>query len=138
MSNITAARTVQRGQGEIRAYKMIASLKIFQGGMVSVVAASGNAQKAGDTASTKFVGVADKTADNSTGAAGAKKVKVWAKGVFDFACASADQTWVGVKVYAVDDQTVALAATTTNDVLVGVVTEFVSATKVFVAITPDA
>lgn len=137
MANITAPRAVTRGQGQIRAYKMIASLKIFAGGLVSIVTASGNAQKAGDTSGTKFVGIADKTVDNSTGAAGAKKVRVWATGVVQLGCASADQTWVGQKVYAVDDQTVALAATTTNDILVGIVTEVVSATSVFVALTPD-
>lgn len=138
MANLTAARTIQRGQGHIRPYKLLASTKVFAGALVSVVDASGLAGQAGDTAGTKFVGVADKTSDNSAGAAGAKKVRVWATGVIDLTCASADQTWVGKKVYAVDNQTVALAATTTNDVLVGYVTEFVSATKVFVALTPDA
>jgi hypothetical protein len=136
MTALTAARTIQRGQGIIRPYKL-AAVKVLAGALVSVVPATGYAQKSADTATHKFVGVADKTVDNSAGAAGAKKVRVWASGVFDFACASADQTWVGLKVYAVDDNTVALAATTTNDVLVGIVTEVVSATKVFVAITPD-
>lgn len=136
MSNLTAPRAVQRGQGHIRPYKL-GAVKVFAGALVSVVVATGYGIKSGDTAGHKFVGVADKTVDNSAGAAGAKKVRVWANGVFDFACASADQTWVGLKVYAVDDQTVALVATTTNDVLVGVVTEFVSATKVFVSLTPD-
>lgn len=137
MANQTAARAITRGQGQIRPYKMIASLKIFAGALVSVVTASGNAQKAGDTSGTKFVGIADKTVDNSTGVAGAKKVRVWSTGVVNLACAAADQTWVGQKVYAVDDQTVALAATTTNDILVGIVTEVVSATSIFVALTPD-
>lgn len=136
MSNLTAARTLQRGDGVIRPVKL-GAVKVFAGGLVSIVVATGYAQRSGDTAGHKFAGVADKTVDNSAGAAGAKKARVWARGVFDFACASADQTWVGLKVYAVDDQTVALAATTTNDVLVGIVTEVVSATKVFVAITPD-
>jgi predicted RecA/RadA family phage recombinase len=136
MANLTAARAVQRGDGIIRPYK-VAAVDIFAGALVSVVPATGYAQRAGDTATHKFVGVADKTVKNAGGAAGAKKVRVWAKGVFDLACSGADQTWVGQKVYVVDDQTVALAATTTNDVLVGVVTEVVSATKVFVALTPD-
>lgn len=139
MADLTAARAVQRGQGHIRPYKLAASTKIFAGAIVSVnSSSSGYAVNGSDAANRKFVGVADKTADNSAGAAGAKKVRVWATGVFDFACSGADQTWVGQKVYIVDNQTVALAATTTNDVLVGYVTELVSATKVFVAITPDA
>ncbi len=138
MANLTAARGIQRGQGQVRPFKVLANTKIFAGALVSVVSASGFAGQAGDTAGTRFVGIADKTVDNSTGAAGAKKVRVWATGVVDLACSGADQTWVGQKVYAVDNQTVALAATTTSDILVGVVTEIVSATKVFVALTPDA
>lgn len=136
MANLTAVRALQRGQGHIRPYKL-GAVKVFAGALVSVVTATGYAQRSGDTTGHKFVGVADKTVDNSAGAAGAKKVRVWATGVIDLACSGADQTWVGAKVYAVDDQTVALAATTTNDVLVGIVTEVVSATKVFVALTPD-
>lgn len=137
MANLTAARSIQRGQGQIRPYRL-AAVDVFQGALVSVTAATGFATNAGDTAGTKFVGVADKTARNATGAAGAKKVRVWATGVIDLVASGATQAWVGQKVYAMDNQTVALAATATNDILVGVVTEFVSATKVFVALTPDA
>jgi predicted RecA/RadA family phage recombinase len=128
---------MQRGDGVIRPYK-VGAVDVFAGALVSVVQATGFAQRSGDTSGHKFVGVADKNVKNSTGAAGSKKVRVWARGVFPFACTGADQTWTGQKVYAVDDQTVALAATTTNDVLVGVVTEVVSATQVFVALTPDS
>jgi len=137
MANLTVPRAIQRGQGYIRPYKVAASTDILAGALVAVNAA-GYAVNAADTASTKVVGIADKTSKNTAGAAGAKTVRVWATGVIDLACASATQAWVGQKVYAVDNQTVALAATTTNDILVGVVTEFVSATKVFVALTPDA
>src|SRR4051812_31860514 len=103
MTALAAARTIQRGQGVIRPYKL-GAVKVLAGAMVSVVVATGYGIKSADTAGHKFVGVADKTVDNSAGAAGAKKVKVYATGVFDFACSGADQTWVGVKVYAVDDQ----------------------------------
>jgi hypothetical protein len=138
MANLTAVRAIQRGQGVIRPYKVAASTKIFAGALVGVnTSSSGYATNLDDSANRKFVGIADKTCDNTNGAAGAKKVRVWAQGVVDLACTGADQTWVGQKVFAVDNQTVALAATTTNDVQVGVVTEVVSATKVFVALTAD-
>ncbi len=137
MANLTAPRAMQRGDGIIRPYR-VGAVDIFAGALVNLVSATGYAKKAGDNVGEKFLGVADKSAKNSTGAAGAKKVRVWSRGVFPFACSGANQTWVGQKVYAVDDQTVALAATTTNDVLVGVVTELVSATQVFVSLTPDA
>jgi len=136
MANLTAPRAIQRGQGHIRPYALAGSTTVLQGALVAV-GSSGFATNAADTANLKFVGVADKTSRNTAGN-GAKKVRVWANGVIDLACTGATQAWVGQKVYAVDNQTVALAATTTNDVLVGVVTEFVSATKVFVALTPDA
>ena len=137
MAALTAARSIQRGQGQIRPYKLAASTKVFAGALVALDTATGFAVNATDAAARSFAGIADKTSDNSAGAAGAKKVRVWATGVVNLACSGADQTWVGKKVYAVDNQTVALAATTTNDVLVGVVTEVVSATQVFVALTPD-
>lgn len=137
MAVLTAARGIQRGDGRIRPYKVAATTDILAGAIVTIDTTSRLAKNGTDSATEKFVGIADKTVRNLTGAAAAKTVRVWAEGVIDFACTGASQTWVGQKVYIVDNQTVALAATTTNDVLVGIVTEVASATRVFVAITPD-
>jgi predicted RecA/RadA family phage recombinase len=87
-----------------------------------------------DTASHTFVGVADQSKSNAGAADGAEEVKAWKTGVFEFVAASATQAWVGVTVYIVDNQTVALAATTTNDIAVGKVVALISATKVRVRI----
>jgi hypothetical protein len=138
MANLTAGRNYRRQEGKTRPYKVAASTKLYGGSSVSLNAA-GFAKLGADTASEKFVGVARDLADNSTGANGDKDVVVWANGVFDFAFSgTAVQANVGLPVYLVDDNTVALAATTTNDLLVGRIVEFISASKVRVAITPDA
>lgn len=138
MANLTVGRNYRRGEGKIRPYKVAATTTI-QGGSSVHLNAGGFAKLAGDTASEKFVGVANGKANNSAGANGDIDVNVWSTGVFDFAfTGTATQATVGQKVYSVDDNTVAVAATTTNDVLVGTVVEFLSATKVRVSITPDA
>lgn len=135
MADLTAPKNYRRQEGEKGPYKQ-AAVKLFQGALVSLNT-SGFAKKAADTASEIFVGVMEETVDNSAGAAGDKDAIVWKTGEFDMAFSgTATQADVGKKVYAVDDQTVALAATTTNDVLVGRITEFISASKVRVAISP--
>lgn len=135
MADITVARDPGEQGGKILALAVKASTKLVAGAAVSTDS-NGLLKNASDTASEVFAGIMDKTVDNSAGAAGAKRGRVIRRGVFDFACASATQAWVGQKVYAVDNQTVALAATTINDILVGRVVDFISATKVRVEITP--
>jgi hypothetical protein len=136
MANLTAAKNYRRQPGELVAYKLN-NIKVFTGALLAVNS-SGYAVKANDAAVEAVIGVAESTVDNSTGSAGDKTVDVWQSGVFDFAFSgTATQADVGKKVYAVDDQTVALAATTTNDNLVGRIVEFISASKVRVRISPE-
>lgn len=132
MANLTASRADQRQNGELVDIPLAAATKVFAGSNVNYNVA-GLGKKAADVASEIFAGVAMETIDN-TGAAGAKSVRVWKEGVFSMNCASATQAWVGQKVHSVDDNLVALAATTTNDVVVGTVVQFVSATEVRVKI----
>lgn len=132
MTNLTADKADERQEG-ILVDVSLAATKVFKGSNVSINT-SGFAKKASDTTGEVFAGVAMETVDNSAGAAGDKYVRVWKEGVFSMTCASATQAWVGQKVYAVDDNVVALAATTTNDVLVGTVVGFVSDTEVRVKI----
>lgn len=132
MANLTVDKDDKRQEGVLVEAYLAASTKVFKGSNVAVDT-SGYAVKAADTASFAFAGVAMETVDN-TGSAGDKYVRLWKEGVFSMNCASATQAWVGQDVYAVDDNLVALAATTTNDVRVGRVVEFVSATEVRVKI----
>jgi len=87
---------------------------------------------AGDTADQRVVGIALEEKDNSAGAAGDLSVLVRRGKIEKFTAASADQAWVGNLVFVVDDTTVALAATTTNDIVVGMVVKVDSATVVWV------
>lgn len=111
---------------------------IFEGALVAINAA-GYAVNAGDDANAVVVGVADESVDNSGGAAGDTSIKVRRSGVFTFVAAwSAAQADVNTLVYAVDNQSVDLVGTTTNDVLVGRVVEVLSSSKVRVDIRDRA
>lgn len=112
------------------AYPVTASTTIYKGDAVMLV--SGYAVPGADTSGGIFVGVATTTVVNS-GAAGAARVEVYDDGSFPFtAVGAAVATWLGVMVYLNGDATVALAGTTSNDVLCGKVTEVESATRVWV------
>ena len=131
MTLLTASRPDQRQEGILIDVDLAPATKVFQGSIVHTNAA-GFAKKGGDNAAEKFAGVAMETADSSIAAQ--SYVRVWKEGVFSFPCTGATQAWVGQDVFAVDDNVVALAATTTNDVRVGTVVKFVSTTEVRVKI----
>lgn len=133
MANATAARDDKQSAGDVVTCK-VGVAKIFAGTLVTKNA-SGYAVKGADTASFTFAGVAADTVDNSAGSAGDKKIDVYTEGTFEFGFSgTATQATEGLAVYVVDDSTVALAATTTNDVLVGKVVEFINASTVRVKI----
>lgn len=130
MADITTSRHDARQEGILVDVKLAASTTLYAGTLVNANT-SGLAVKGSDTASEVFLGVAMETVDS------AKKpyIRVWAEGVFDFDFSgTATQATVGKDVYVVDNHTVALAATTTNDVRVGKVIGFNSATSVRVKI----
>jgi hypothetical protein len=134
MAATTTAREAKRQEGRTRSHKC-AAVKIPKGVLVCHNTA-GYATNGADTASFLFAGVAYETVDNSAGAAGDKSIRVEKTGDFEFAfgAGNAAQALVGTAVYITDNQTVDLAATTTNDVLVGYISEIISATKVRVRI----
>lgn len=114
-------------------YPVAATTTIYQGD--AVMLSSGYAVPGADTASAIFVGVAAAKVDNSAGAAGDLNVEVYDEGNFPFVASSAAvATWLGQMVYLNDDASVALAGTTSNDVLCGKVTEVESASRVWVRI----
>ncbi len=138
MADITERKaSTDRQDGLILSFLQGAE-SIFEGALVAINAA-GYAVNAGDDANAVIVGVADESVDNSGGAAGDLSIKVRRSGVFTFVAAwSAAQADVNTLVYAVDNQSVDLAATTTNDVLVGRVVEVLSSSKVRVDIRDRA
>lgn len=114
-------------------YLMKASTTIYAGGMVSLDA-NGLALPASDTATDKgVVGLALQTV---TSAASGSYYVECEEGVFLLAGSSLTQAGQGGKVTIVDDQTVGLAAGTTNDITAGILVEYVSATSGWVDIGP--
>jgi hypothetical protein len=109
-------------------YPVAASTKIYAGSLVCVNA-DGFAVPAADTSGYVFVGVALEQVDNSAGANGAKNLRVRRQGVFEFDAASITQAMVGDPMYAVDDHTFDDAAGPTNDIKVGLLVKYASATK---------
>ena len=138
MADITARKaSTDRQDGLVYPFKMGVE-SIFEGALVAINAA-GFVVNAGDDANAVVVGVADESVDNSGGSAGDKTLQVRRSGVFTFVAGwSAAQADVNTLVYAVDNQTVDLAATTTNDVLVGRIVEVLSSSKVRVDIRDRA
>lgn len=135
MTALTARKDTRRQEAVRLPFPVEEATKIFEGSLVSVNAA-GYAVPATDTTAERVVGVAAEEADNTSGADGAIDVIVWTDGAHSFAAAfSASIANVGDKVYAVDSQTVDLAANTTNDVLVGVIVGVESSSQVRVKLT---
>jgi lactam utilization protein B len=116
-----AERNTCYKDGMLIALLVAASTKIEAGKMVSV-GADGYAIEAADTASTICMGIADETADNTTGADGALTVRIRRGKVFKLKNSATNavvQASVGSNVYVEDDQTVAVAAGPTNDIVAG-------------------
>lgn len=133
MSALTKDRNTVMKQGDYAAYPVKTGVKIYAGSIVAV-GTDGYAIPGADTAGYRFVGVSRDFVDNTGGASGALSVEVWRKGCFELASAGMARSNTGDKVYIVDDQTVGLAATTVNDVPCGMISEFYSATSVYVDI----
>lgn len=133
MSNITASREDNAQDGLLLSVPLAAT-KIYKGSLVAFNA-SGYADHAADTSGFFRAGIAYETVDNSGGSAGDLRVRIKRAGVVDLDFSgTATQATVGQQVTMVDDHTVALAATTTNDVVCGRAVGFISATKVRVDI----
>ena len=101
-----------------------ASVKIFKGAMVAIDS-SGNAMPAGLLAggSVRVIGVANATADNSSGAAGAIEVEV-TSGVFKMVNNSGElvtRASVGAACFVLDDNTVSLTNGTSTRATAGIV-----------------
>ena len=135
MTALTEDKQIELQDGVEKDFPVAASQKIFGGALVAVNA-DGYALEGSDTAGLIFQGVAMGQADNSFGANGAISVVVRRKGLVKCVIAAITQANVGDKVYLVDDQTVGLAATTTNDILCGKIAGYVDATHCWVDIEP--
>jgi hypothetical protein len=128
MSALTRDRATPYREGIEVEYLVAANTKIYAGSLVCVNTA-GYAAPAADTSGYKIAGVALEQVDNSGGSNGGKNVRVRRAGVFEFDAVSITQNMVGTSMYATDDHTFDDAAGPVNDIKVGLLVKYVSATK---------
>lgn len=117
----------KRQDGVIISVPVKGSTTIYKGAMV-VDLGTGYASVGADGSGYVFLGVAVEKVDNSSGSDGAKEVRVYKTGTFQYTKASAAQTDLGQAAYIRDDNTVSLS--TTNSVLAGYVVDIVDSSTV--------
>ncbi len=130
MAALTADRnTAERVLG-LEYYPLADNVLIYKGSLVCIDA-SGYVHPAADTAGLTFVGFAETHVDNTVvgHAAGLKSIQVRSDRSALMNGSSLTQASVGQVVYALDDNTVGLAASSTHRIAVGVLTNYVSATS---------
>jgi hypothetical protein len=131
---VTENQIVKRQDGTRRSYPVAASVKIYEGTLVFLTAA-GYATDVTATGVNGFVGIAVEQADNSSGSAGDIVIEVWSEGDFELTGTGFAQADVGSKVYAEDNYTIGVSISSAS-VPIGMVTKYVSSTKLIVSIDP--
>lgn len=119
--------------GDINEFPVIAADIIYEGAAVGLVAASGHARPL--TSADKFVGFAERKADNSAGAAAAINVRTVKRGCIQLSVTGAVITDVDQPIYATDDN--AFQFTPTSGIFIGFVRRFVSSGVVIVEFDAD-
>jgi hypothetical protein len=128
---VTANQIIQKREGR-RSYPVAASVRIYEGTLVFLTA-TGYATDVTASGVNGFLGVAVGEANNSSGSAGDITVEVWPEGEFVLEGTGFAQSDVGSTVYAEDNYTVGVSISTAS-VPIGMVTEFISSTKIRVDI----
>lgn len=129
---LSADKPREYGHGDFNEYPVQAAEKIYQGSAVGIVAADGYADVL--AAGMVFVGFAEKTADNTGGAAGAIRVRCRREGQVKLVVVGVDATKVGEPVFATDDDTFTLTSAA-NRPQIGIVSQHVSGTTCWVMYT---
>ena len=122
MTTLAADKARAYEIGERNEFPVIASDIIYEGAAVGVVLASGHARPL--TSVDRFVGFAEKQADNSSGSAADINVRVIKKGSVVLPVTGAVITDVNLPVYAQDDN--AFSFVKTSGVFIGFARRFVS------------
>lgn len=130
MTALSAARETARMDGELASIGVAAAGVIYKGGLVC--ASSGYLVAGANTAGYKFAGVAYENATGN-GTNGGVASRVWRKGQYLFAIASAAVGDEGKRVFISDDATVTY---TPGNVFCGVVSKYEDSTHVWVDIEP--
>ena len=121
MAALTAPRSTKEREIKEIGYPVAAGVKIFAGGIVAMDA-SGFARPAANATTSRCMGVAMATVDNTSGTAGAQTV-VARRSCFGFATADVTVVDVGKDCWALDDQTVTKTAPATNPAKAGVIVQ---------------
>jgi hypothetical protein len=119
MTALTAARATKEREAFETGYAVDAGVKVIGGGMVAF-GATGYARPAANATTSRCMGVAMETVDNTAGAAGAATVKV-RRSCFSFATTDVTLADVGKDCWAVDDQTVTKTQPGSNPAKAGVI-----------------
>jgi len=122
MTTLSADKARTWEIGERNEFPVIASDTIYEGAAVGVVLASGHARPL--TSVDRFVGFAEKQADNSDGSAADINVRVVKKGSAVLPVTGAVITDINLPVYAQDDDTFSFVKT--SGVFIGFSRRFVS------------
>lgn len=129
--SLSANREVDRYvDQELRALPVKASAHIYKGALVGLSSGYARGLVAGDT----FAGVAYEEANNSTGADGARLVRVFTMGDFEHALSGASRANNGAAVYASDDGMLTLTAS--GNSLVGRQVDAPSSGKIVLRLRP--
>ncbi len=132
MAALTTGVNLTEKEGKLLAHPVVASDVIYKGALLKHNAAGYLAPMAAESGAF-FAGIAYETVDNSAGSAGDVACKVMKVGTFLMVTSGMAQADVGSTVYASDDATFSTTQAS-NEVAVGVITEYVSATSVWVRI----
>ena len=132
---LTSDKQIERTDGVQLAFPVNGTSKIYAGALVCVDA-DGYLVPGADTAGLIFQGIAMQQRDNASGDDGDQLCVVQRRGLVKCAIAAATQANIGDSVFLVDDNTVGLSATTTNDIYCGIIAGYVDTTHVWVDIEP--
>lgn len=132
---LSADRDTVMKAGDLRAYPVKANVKIYKGALL-MIDSDGYLTLAASDATAVFAGVAYEAKDNTGGANGDVSCRVLQDSKqHQLPGAGFTQADVGKLVYATDDEIVALTQAVGDEVAVGKIDEFISATKVGVILT---
>jgi len=132
MTALTANKLIGEKEGKLIDCPVVGSDIIFKGAIVKHNAAGYLAPMSAEVGAS-FAGIAFEKKDNSGGSAGDISCRAIKSGLFLMVSSGLSQSDVGSVVYASDDQTVSTVQGA-NEVAVGVISKFVSATEVYVRI----
>jgi hypothetical protein len=136
MTALAADKQIELKDGVEIPAPVYRAVKIYGGALVCVNA-NGYLVPGADTAGLIFHGIAREQKDNTLGDDGDLTCRVRRRGLVKVILGTAiTQANVGDNVFLVDDQTVDIAANCTNDILCGVIAEFIDTTHAFIDIEP--